>query len=87
MHENALHLLLKTCLLSEIYNFSKSILLILTTVLFNYTCFLLQDWLSKFGYLPPPDPVNGQLQTKEALTRAIKAMQRFGGLEETGVLG
>ncbi|XP_016085061.1 matrix metalloproteinase-17-like [Sinocyclocheilus grahami] len=44
------------------------------------------DWLSKFGYLPPPDPVNGQLQTKEALTRAIKAMQRFGGLKETGVL-
>lgn len=44
------------------------------------------DWLSKFGYLPPPDPVTGQLQTKEALTKAIKAMQRFGGLEETGVL-
>ncbi|XP_062410409.1 matrix metalloproteinase-17 [Sardina pilchardus] len=44
------------------------------------------DWLRKFGYLPPPDPVTGQLQTKEALTKAIKAMQRFGGLEETGVL-
>ncbi|GAA6076494.1 matrix metalloproteinase-17, partial [Tachysurus ichikawai] len=44
------------------------------------------DWLSKFGYLPPADPVTGQLQTKEALTQAIKAMQRFGGLEETGVL-
>ncbi|XP_037547976.1 matrix metalloproteinase-17 [Nematolebias whitei] len=44
------------------------------------------DWLSKFGYLPPPDPVTGQLQTKEALTKAIKAMQRFGGLKETGVL-
>uniref|UniRef100_A0AAV2IX62 Peptidoglycan binding-like domain-containing protein n=1 Tax=Knipowitschia caucasica TaxID=637954 RepID=A0AAV2IX62_KNICA len=44
------------------------------------------DWLSKFGYLPPPDPVTGQLQTKEALTRAIKAMQKFGGLKETGVL-
>ncbi|KAE8284937.1 Matrix metalloproteinase-17 [Larimichthys crocea] len=43
------------------------------------------DWLSKFGYLPPPDPVTGQLQTKEALTKAIKAMQKFGGLEETGV--
>ncbi|MEQ2255670.1 hypothetical protein ILYODFUR_016346 [Ilyodon furcidens] len=48
--------------------------------------FLLQDWLSKFGYLPPPDPVTGQLQTKEALTNAIKAMQKFGGLKETGVL-
>uniref|UniRef100_A0A8B9HE77 Matrix metallopeptidase 17a n=1 Tax=Astyanax mexicanus TaxID=7994 RepID=A0A8B9HE77_ASTMX len=47
---------------------------------------LFQDWLSKFGYLPPADPVTGQLQTKEALTKAIKAMQRFGGLEETGVL-
>jgi hypothetical protein len=48
---------------------------------------LLQDWLSKFGYLPPPDPVTGQLQTQEALTNAIKAMQKFGGLTETGVLG
>uniref|UniRef100_A0A3Q2YM70 Matrix metallopeptidase 17 n=1 Tax=Hippocampus comes TaxID=109280 RepID=A0A3Q2YM70_HIPCM len=47
--------------------------------------FCLQDWLSKFGYLPPPDPVTGQLQTKEALTKAIKAMQKFGGLKETGV--
>ena len=46
-----------------------------------------QDWLSKFGYLPPPDPVTGQLQTQEALTNAIKAMQKFGGLTETGVLG
>ncbi|XP_067340934.1 matrix metalloproteinase-17 isoform X2 [Channa argus] len=44
------------------------------------------NWLSKFGYLPPPDPVSGQLQTKEALTKAIKAMQKFGGLKETGVL-
>ncbi|KAJ4926303.1 hypothetical protein JOQ06_008483, partial [Pogonophryne albipinna] len=44
------------------------------------------DWLSKFGYLPPPDPVTGQLQTKEALTNAIKAMQKYGGLKETGVL-
>lgn len=49
--------------------------------------FPFQDWLSKFGYLPPPDPVTGQLQTKEALTKAIKAMQKFGGLEETGVFG
>lgn len=46
-----------------------------------------QDWLTKFGYLPPPDPVTGQLQTQEELTKAITAMQRFGGLEATGVLG
>ncbi|XP_032931546.1 matrix metalloproteinase-17, partial [Catharus ustulatus] len=44
------------------------------------------DWLTKFGYLPPPDPVTGQLQTQEELTKAITAMQRFGGLEATGVL-
>ena len=52
-----------------------------------YLLFPFQDWLSKFGYLPPPDPVTGQLQTKEALTKAIKAMQKFGGLKETGVFG
>ncbi|KAI1233177.1 hypothetical protein IHE44_0006384 [Lamprotornis superbus] len=45
-----------------------------------------KDWLTKFGYLPPPDPVTGQLQTQEELTKAITAMQRFGGLEATGVL-
>ncbi|XP_052546802.1 matrix metalloproteinase-17 isoform X2 [Tympanuchus pallidicinctus] len=44
------------------------------------------DWLTKFGYLPPPDPVTGQLQTQEELTKAITAMQLFGGLEATGVL-
>lgn len=54
---------------------------------FRCILFPFQDWLSKFGYLPPPDPVTGQLQTKEALTNAIKAMQKFGGLRETGVLG
>ncbi|KAK2522741.1 Mmp17 [Columba guinea] len=44
------------------------------------------DWLMRFGYLPPPDPITGQLQTQEELTKAITAMQRFGGLEATGVL-
>lgn len=62
---------------SEAKLFKKSLLFLLCV----------QDWLSKFGYLPPADPVTGQLQTKEALTKAIKAMQRFGGLEETGVFG
>ncbi|KAL7978414.1 hypothetical protein Chor_010647 [Crotalus horridus] len=46
----------------------------------------LQDWLTKFGYLPPPDPITGQLQTQEELTKAIMVMQQFGGLEATGVL-
>ncbi|OCU01955.1 matrix metalloproteinase-17 isoform X2 [Xenopus laevis] len=44
------------------------------------------DWLTKFGYLPPPDPVTGQLQTQEELSKAIRAMQEFGGLKATGIL-
>ncbi|XP_063820728.1 matrix metalloproteinase-17 isoform X2 [Pseudophryne corroboree] len=44
------------------------------------------DWLTRFGYLPPPDPVTGQLQTQEELSKAIKAMQEFGGLKATGIL-
>ncbi|XP_070618144.1 matrix metalloproteinase-17 [Erythrolamprus reginae] len=44
------------------------------------------DWLTKFGYLPPPDPITGQLQTQEELTKAIMVMQQFGGLEATGIL-
>ena len=46
-----------------------------------------QEWLSRFGYLPPADPETGQLQTPEELSKAIMAMQQFGGLEATGVLG
>lgn len=48
-------------------------------------CF--QEWLSRFGYLPPADSTTGQLQTQEELSKAIAAMQRFGGLEATGILG
>uniref|UniRef100_A0A8C8YAE3 Peptidase metallopeptidase domain-containing protein n=1 Tax=Panthera leo TaxID=9689 RepID=A0A8C8YAE3_PANLE len=44
------------------------------------------EWLSRFGYLPPADPTTGQLQTQEELSKAIAAMQRFGGLETTGIL-
>ncbi|KAG9487575.1 hypothetical protein GDO78_007421 [Eleutherodactylus coqui] len=47
---------------------------------------LRKDWLTRFGYLPPPDPVTGQLQTQEELSKAIKAMQEFGGLKPTGIL-
>ncbi|XP_051523060.1 matrix metalloproteinase-25 [Myxocyprinus asiaticus] len=44
------------------------------------------DWLSRYGYLPPPDPRTGQLQTKDGIERAVKEMQRFAGLKDTGKL-
>ncbi|KAA8581623.1 hypothetical protein FQN60_003204, partial [Etheostoma spectabile] len=44
------------------------------------------DWLSRYGYLAPPDPRTSQLQTKDGIEKAIRVMQRFGGVHETGVL-
>ncbi|KAM3843026.1 matrix metalloproteinase-17b [Diretmus argenteus] len=46
----------------------------------------LVDWLMKYGYLPPPDPSTGQLQAWTAVTHAVRAMQRFAGLNETGTV-
>ncbi|XP_041532398.1 matrix metalloproteinase-25 [Microtus oregoni] len=42
------------------------------------------DWLTRYGYLPPADPSQAQLQSLEKLQDAIKVMQRFAGLPETG---
>lgn len=57
--------------------------------LFSSSCRFcpLQDWLSRYGYLPPPDPRTSKLQSKEGIEKAIRVMQRFGGVRETGVLG
>lgn len=44
------------------------------------------DFLSRYGYLPPTDPRTSQLQTKEGIENAIRIMQRFGGVPETGLL-
>ncbi|XP_029953937.1 matrix metalloproteinase-25 [Salarias fasciatus] len=44
------------------------------------------DWLSRYGYLPPPDPRTSKLQSKDGIEKAIRVMQRFGGVTETGVL-
>uniref|UniRef100_A0A8D1MR99 Matrix metalloproteinase-25 n=1 Tax=Sus scrofa TaxID=9823 RepID=A0A8D1MR99_PIG len=44
------------------------------------------DWLTRYGYLPPPHPAQAQLQSPAKLRTAIKVMQRFAGLPETGLL-
>lgn len=54
---------------------------------FPLACGLLQDWLSRYGYLPPADPRTSKLQSQEGIQKAIRVMQRFGGVRETGVLG
>lgn len=46
-----------------------------------------QDWLTRYGYLPPPHPGQLQLRSPLKLRDAVKVMQRFAGLPETGVLG
>ncbi|KAM9584190.1 matrix metalloproteinase-25 [Trichechus inunguis] len=44
------------------------------------------DWLTRYGYLPPPHPAQAQLQSPAQLRDAIKVMQRFAGLPETGLM-
>ncbi|EDO48606.1 predicted protein, partial [Nematostella vectensis] len=43
-------------------------------------------FLTKYGYLVPKDPRQGHLRTREELTKAIRMLQRFAGLNETGVM-
>ncbi|XP_038610237.1 matrix metalloproteinase-25 [Tachyglossus aculeatus] len=44
------------------------------------------DWLTRYGYLPAPDPTQAQLQSQVLLRDAIQTMQRFAGLKETGFM-
>uniref|UniRef100_T1J720 Peptidase metallopeptidase domain-containing protein n=1 Tax=Strigamia maritima TaxID=126957 RepID=T1J720_STRMM len=44
------------------------------------------DFLTKYGYLPPTDLNAGNLRTEEQLKDAIRAMQRYAGISETGVV-
>ncbi|XP_070621519.1 matrix metalloproteinase-17-like isoform X2 [Erythrolamprus reginae] len=44
------------------------------------------EWLIHYGYLPSADPITEQLQTWGAVTTALRVMQRFAGIAETGIL-
>ncbi|XP_070571970.1 matrix metalloproteinase-14-like isoform X1 [Ptychodera flava] len=44
------------------------------------------DYLMRFGYLKTPDLASGQLQTQEEFENAVRTMQRFANLPETGEL-
>ncbi|XP_077305924.1 matrix metalloproteinase-25 [Lithobates pipiens] len=56
------------------------------TEVIGVTLLFFQDWLTRYGYLPPPDPYSAQQQTLESLRGAVKTMQRFAGLKMTGEL-
>ncbi|KAM8961366.1 matrix metalloproteinase-25 [Pelodytes ibericus] len=44
------------------------------------------DWLTRYGYLSPPDPYSAQQQTWDSLKKAVSNMQKFAGLPVTGEL-
>ena len=46
--------------------------------------FFIQDYLIKYGYLSYPDHKIGKVISMEELRAAVRKMQRFAGLEETG---
>lgn len=45
-----------------------------------------QAWLRKFGYLSQASMQVSTMQSTETLSTAISDMQRFYGLEETGIM-
>ena len=44
----------------------------------------MQSYLSKFGYLVDSDPRSGTLRSKDDLEKAVRLLQRYAGLKETG---
>uniref|UniRef100_A0A182UAH9 Peptidoglycan binding-like domain-containing protein n=1 Tax=Anopheles melas TaxID=34690 RepID=A0A182UAH9_9DIPT len=45
-----------------------------------------QKYLMQFGYLEKSNIETGNLRTIEELEQAVRSLQRFGGLEETGTV-
>lgn len=45
-----------------------------------------QNYLMDFGYLPKSDIETGNLRTETQLNEAIKTLQRFGNIPETGII-
>ncbi|KAJ6648586.1 Matrix metalloproteinase-2, partial [Pseudolycoriella hygida] len=45
-----------------------------------------QSYLMNFGYLPKSDIETGNLRTETQLFSAIRSLQRFGNIPETGVI-
>ena len=43
-------------------------------------------YLAQFGYLPTPDPRKALLLTEDGVSKALKRLQKFGGINETGIL-
>ena len=43
-------------------------------------------YLAQFGYLPTPDPRKALLLTEDGVSKALKRLQKFGGIDETGIL-
>lgn len=46
--------------------------------------YLLQNYLSQFGYLQPINPTSGGIISQDTLSKAISEFQAFAGLNITG---